>query len=62
MNDHRVVVAIELHSAQWPSASVRVTSSEGEHKEDAAPAECRPVKSKNVNYIEIYKGIESVLN
>jgi hypothetical protein len=51
MNDHRVVPATELHSAQWPSASVRVTSSEGEHKEDATPAECGAVKSKNVNYI-----------
>jgi len=61
MNDHRVVIATELHSAQWLSALVRVTSSETEHKEDASPAECRPMKSKTVNYIEIYKGIESVL-
>jgi hypothetical protein len=61
MNDHRVVIATELHSAQWPSVSVRVTSSESEHKEDATPAECRPMKSKDVNYIEIYKSIGSVL-
>jgi len=61
MNDHRVVIATELHSAQWLSALVTVTSSESEHKQEAIPAEYRPMKSKTVSYIEIYKGIESVL-
>jgi hypothetical protein len=41
--------------------SVRVTASDSEHEEDASPAVCRPMKTKNVNYIEIYKDIESVL-
>ena len=61
MNDHSVMIATELHSVQWLSASVTVTSSDREHEEGASPAECTPVISKNVNHIEIYRGIESIL-